>query len=885
MNPIVRECYNELCAGATLVTATNRLARSMQNDFDQMHVDAGDKAWAAADILPWSAWIRRGVQDIQNLNKAPKHLLSSGQEELLWQTIVRASGENVLLDVGSTARKAMDAWRLVHDFNLDLGNEEFQWTKECRLFVRWSHAFNDELRSRNALSGASLVGVLRESLAEAKTTLGPIIFAGFIDFTPAQSHLLEELRRVGFSVRTQFPERPSGRVSVSRCLDTESELLAAASSCRKILMERPEAKIAVVLPRLGALRRKTENLFREVLTPTAVLDFEADASDVFHISLGEALSAQPMIRDALNVLSLGPGRLGLMDIDTLLLSPFLQGSSKEAAARAELNAKLRRMDEIDFSWKFILREVERHAGLAGLKALLVKYEGSVQLKFDAKLELYEWAGWFSDRLNALGFANSIRGSKEALTWQAWQEVLAELSELSAVSGDVTIYEALGRLQDLCEKKLVQPPNRGEPVQIMGMFEAVGETFDELLLLDMQEDVLPQPLAPNPFLPLSLQREGALPHSNHGQSESYARRVLAELCSSAQRIVLSYAASDEGRELRPSPLIREYPVNGEENTEDPARVFAYLGGRAVTESLVDAQAPKVPKGGVVKGGTSLLLDQAACPFRAFAKHRLGARVLEEPLAGLSPSQRGTLVHEVLQNLWEELKSFAVLEKLSKEEREETISRAVDRGIEKFNASRPASLNDYLASLERKRLQHLLDKWLDKELERQPFEIHSLEKEMEIDVGELQLKGVVDRIDKLPEGGLMIIDYKTGEVSVRKWLSERPEDPQLPIYALAHKDRTSAVAFAQVKRGKNLGFSGVARKDGFAPGVRRPSERAFETNDWGKLLEDWKVVQEKLAQDFVDGRADVDPKKDQSTCRYCGLEVLCRVHDRPLRLEDE
>jgi len=43
---------------------------------------------------------------------------------------------------------------------------------------------------------------------------------------------------------------------------------------------------------------------------------------------------------------------------------------------------------------------------------------------------------------------------------------------------------------------------------------------------------------------------------------------------------------------------------------------------------------------------MVKDQAACPFRAFAAHRLGAEGLQFPHTGLDALERGTLVHRVL-----------------------------------------------------------------------------------------------------------------------------------------------------------------------------------------------------------------------------------------------
>jgi ATP-dependent helicase/DNAse subunit B len=43
----------------------------------------------------------------------------------------------------------------------------------------------------------------------------------------------------------------------------------------------------------------------------------------------------------------------------------------------------------------------------------------------------------------------------------------------------------------------------------------------------------------------------------------------------------------------------------------------------------------------------------------------------------------------------------------------------------------------------------------------------------------------------------------------------------------------------------------------------------------MLIDWKQRIEQLALDFLNGRAEVDPRDYPKTCEHCGLETLCRV----------
>jgi len=65
----------------------------------------------------------------------------------------------------------------------------------------------------------------------------------------------------------------------------------------------------------------------------------------------------------------------------------------------------------------------------------------------------------------------------------------------------------------------------------------------------------------------------------------------------------------------------------------------------------------------------------------------------------------------------------------------------------------------------------------------------------------------------------------------------------------------------------------------PKVPRPND------GWQPLLRDWRKEAERLGRSFATGEAGVDPKKDLITCRYCGLETLCRVYQKINVLAEE
>ena len=52
-------------------------------------------------------------------------------------------------------------------------------------------------------------------------------------------------------------------------------------------------------------------------------------------------------------------------------------------------------------------------------------------------------------------------------------------------------------------------------------------------------------------------------------------------------------------------------------------------------------------------------------------------------------------------------------------------------------------------------------------------------------------------------------------------------------------------------------------------------------------EWKKYIERLAEEFVQGRAEVDPRDYPKTCERCGLQSVCRIQEpeNRARVEEE
>ncbi|MDG1820138.1 MAG: PD-(D/E)XK nuclease family protein, partial [Porticoccaceae bacterium] len=264
-------------------------------------------------------------------------------------------------------------------------------------------------------------------------------------------------------------------------------------------------------------------------------------------------------------------------------------------------------------------------------------------------------------------------------------------------------------------------------------------------------------------------------------------------------------------------------------------------------LVEDKAPKYnPAIENIRGGSKLLQNQAVCPFNAFAIHRLKAEPLEEPVQGLSPLDRGSLIHEILYRLWTQWQSSTFLNSLSTEQVSEQLESTIADTLTEWAPKHSVLQGNRFRALEQQRLHSLLSEWIEEERLRQPFEVQNLESDASIRFGDLNISLRLDRVDQVGDK-LLIIDYKTGQVKPSKWDGPRPIEPQLPLYLLASKPQANGCAFAQLRAGdiKLIGNSDSELLNGEKP-----------ADNWPAQIDEWQSALANLAAEFTEGYASVE-----------------------------
>jgi ATP-dependent helicase/nuclease subunit B len=863
-------------AAITVVTPNRRLAQVLRSEFDAFQAGRKLAVWEDADILPLEAFAARCYEDATYSENAASSehaaaggeplpmLLSEAQSRALWEEAIRGSRWNgALLDVPQTAARASEAWARAQAWRIAgaaaSSPEKFEGTEDTRAFADWARAY----AKRCGKDGFTDAARLLDFSFNGEIRRPKLLVAYAFDVLPPQAR--DFLGR--FEWASCSPEKKAPAAIKTSFAHPREELEAAARWARARL-EAGKQHIGVVVPDLQLRRREAARVFARVMRPDFNLP-EAPRSQLpFELSIGEPLSDYPLVSFALNILEFARGEKPFEEVSRILRSPFLGGAEAGMAARAQLDARLRREAAAEISLPKLIGMVGE---VSSLRLLLESVFRTARENEGKPLSAHDWAQHCSALLEAAGFPGErTLDSAEYQARARFNELLGEFARLSLVQPKISGPEALRQLRRLCAGTLFQPEGAGAPVQVLGLLESAGIAFDALWVSGLTDDQWPQRVHPDPFLPVLLQRKAGLPEASAEASLALDRRRTEGWLGAADEVVFSWARREEDRALAPSPLIAQVP----EGSVDLPRLDScrdLIFKTAKTETFTDEKAPLIPSK-AVKGGTRVLADQAACPFRAFARHRLRAEALESPEPGPDAMARGQLLHALMAGIWREVKTKQGLER--------DISLVISRSAEQ--AVKEQNIEGRFAELEKQRLIRLAGEWLEVERGRPAFEVVQIEQKKTLDIGGLSFNGRIDRMDRLLEGETRgthaIIDYKTGSrATANDWLGPRPEEPQLPLYVVTAKEQVSAAAFAKLRAG-DMKFSGFSLNEKQIPGVR-------QAKSWGGLLATWKAELEALASGFAGGDARVDPKKALATCRNCDLQPLCRVHERLSALGEE
>ena len=869
-----------------MVTASDRAARALASAFHRARRAEGLTAWPAPNILDWKTFVRAAWEERTLDKEDSRLLLNPTQEQSLWSAIAGTGRHMATLLEGPRHRLAalaMEAHELLCAYapRFLRPSARTAWQQDAAAFSGWLTAFDEACRAGNLLSPIRLPLELISMLESESVQRPPLLLAGFDRILPVQRSLFDAWG----AWQEAVPNEQAEQILYHHAPDAQAELDACALWSSRQLAAHPNARLLVVTQNAAAsgLRGQIERAFLRHTGPAS--------SPLFEFSLGVPLSQVALPHAAHLLLRWLTGSLEEHELDWLFSTGHAAANPQESTALQAHMRDLRRHALQQPHWTlaaFIehppdtLLPTPWVNRMTEAKRRLADFARRPQTPLDG-------AELVQRLLESIHFATGRPlSSAEFQAAHRWQQAVETAGSLGFDGRRIQWQDFLSILARTLDETLFAPESRDAPIQIAGPAESAGLTADAVWFLGASEDAWPPSGSTHPLLPLQVQREANMPHASPQLDWDLAHAITTRLLASAKEVHFSYAKQNAGVEARPSPLIAQLAGPPQPL---PPELIAPPSPSPLTVSFEDFSRIPFPPG-KVPGGAGVLTNQSQCPFKAFATARLAAQSWEPAEAGLTPSQRGKLLHAVLHAVWagppDGIRTLHELQILP--DRQPFVAAHVHRVFQNEIRSelRQRMPRRYL-ELEEQRLIRLVTEWLDYEATRIAFEVTETEAARTIHLAGLTFDLRLDRIDRLNDSSLLVIDYKSGDVTPKSWDLPRPDDVQLPLYAgfaLEREDEIlGGLVIAKVRAG-DLTFSGRVgdAKATLFTGLKTNSTLVKNSLTAEQLI-DWRESIEQLAKDFLAGNAEVDPREPPKTCERCGLQTLCRIQENQVQLEDE
>ncbi|MCL5260714.1 MAG: PD-(D/E)XK nuclease family protein [Gammaproteobacteria bacterium] len=824
---------SNLDQNSIVVTPNNRLADSLRQEFDRENTRLKNLAWLTPKIFPLRIFLINIWQNCANA----KILLNESQELELWKQVVSEI---------SLAKLARNAFELIHAWRLDKTQiNSFE-------FKNWLKKFQQICFARDFITESELPDILLLSIPDLKKFLPKKILAvGFAEQTPQMKSFFQTLKAHGIEYAELDPNNLSSSPSRISFLNQEQEIYTMARFAKEKLIKNPHANIGCVVPKMLELRPKVRRIFQDVFGDTP-----------FNMSAGEKFSEYFIVKAALLFLKLADP-ISVSDLSAFLLSPCCGLSANSIIFEEKIRLKAKSA--------FSLHELKT---LATQDPLLINLIEKLQNYFNqcrAPNLPSKWANIFAQTLIALGWPGIKKlTSLNFQVLERFKNLLAEFAKLDLVVSKISHVEAIEILTSLTENTIFQPKAQEAKVNVLGLLEASSINFDYLWIMGMDHESWPLVSKPNPLLPLSLQKQNNLLHASQENELEFSLNLTDRFVRSCHNeLIFSFTAKISDRELEASPLIEKFPETILEKfalAEFTPRAKKIFLAREL-ETYVDDFAPKVLTHEKTFGGSKVFTLQSLCPFRAFAEFRLDAKELALDEFKFNKKDRGTIIHQALDQIWQDLKNQKELLRISDIELKEMIQHVLNTILTKKYAHKLSHFLD----LEKECLTKLILSWFEQEKKRPPFQVAATEKTLAISIANLNSQLRIDRIDNLLDGKQMIIDYKTGATlpKTKDCFADRPKDLQLALYCFAVENAKS-FSYGQINA-RAIKLATLDEKDFYTIFASNTTETKI---NWQTFTARWRSILETLATEFLSGKAAVEPQ-DKFVCDNCKLAILCRI----------
>lgn len=425
----------------------------------------------------------------------------------------------------------------------------------------------------------------------------------------------------------------------------------------------------------------------------------------------------------------------------------------------------------------------------------------------------------------------------------------------------------------------------QDLEVIGMLETRGLVFDELVILDMQEGVLPSEQKIDPLIPLSAYAILGLPDNESFQEmEAY---YFNRLVHSSKKVHLVWIQDAEHRRSR----FVERLIWKQEKKEGQVGCVD-VRGFSLPLQLVSRQNSDfhVRKDKAVMDVLEKMVFSPTsidtylfCRLKFYYEKILGLRAPGKVAEGLEADEQGRIIHSILERAFGPFVGI----RFAREHQEE-LGQSVKDAISFYLPENRISGEQFLF---KRIVSHRLGEYVDSLFMGTPdLTVLELEKDhsatLDLNGKQIQIHGRVDRLDS-QSGTTLLVDYKTGGSS---FVRMRPEWPtsfpdvesvrkqvssfQLPLYmTMLLKEREgldperldAKLVFLREKNGGRVKEINLS-----TPLVRK--KNPLPLNMKGFLENYYHVALDRLMTEMLDSSVPFSPYADQE-CKFCPFRDFC------------
>lgn len=813
-------------------------------------------------IHPVDCFIRETYQNNLFTKLEPKLVVSNLQRHAIVQNIINKSKYNSgLLRISSTTDKVIQAISYMKNWMISKTDFSLHSSYDTDVFLSWYSEYEITLSRMNMVDEDDLISSVSSVISSADDFwFNKIILFGFNEIIPSLSILLQKFNDICIfcEYKTHAYENENSRLEFS----TAEDEWESAARWAKYNLNNGYHNVAVVVPELATYRKEVSNIFHKYF----------ESKDI-NISAPSSLLNYPLIKDAVCTLSLIKETIAFKDFSYWLrhCHSFAEGS-KYKPMKAMFEKELRGVGQQVFTRQYVEKLLSNHkeysncSWIQGLIAAIHKVEKQ------NNVGVLKWSYVFEEILSIMSWGEDILKTKNNMDLLVcWSNSVNEFRTLEKFSGEIDFNTALDIFQQVITNTPFLPETEKAKIHVLGMLEASGIAFDKIWVTGMNEDSWPQSPDPNPFIPGYVQRKYDLPRSTSVREYNVAKIITKSFAASSKYgAIFSYPILINELGSRGSSLVMEISLVSDESINKEPKKINHLPIELCTYD--DSQGIALKDNLLIKQGVQMMQDQANCPFRSYARHRLECKDLDNTNIGFSPKEHGQLLHSVLADIWQDLKNSDSLLNLTKEKLEFLVSCKINRRVKEYGKN----IAKGLISLEVNRLQRKITEWLDFEKSRGDFKVQAIEKKVKFSLQGISFFVRLDRIDETSENCKTVIDYKTGTINPYSWFSNRITEPQLPLYMIIPEVEAKGVVAGSFKNNEYV-FKGLSESSEFYPGAKEIegfADRIKGDVSLKSLKEQWATSFSNIVLEYKSAQAKVKPVNGSTTCRSCGFRLLCR-----------